>query len=87
MSSVSSKARNSFVNEWRRTVKFYTASLSVFKGSSSSNKVVGKKDIQNETLPLMSVTVVRNIIDNLKSGEWSLYSIIANENTDASNLE
>lgn len=61
--------------------------MSVFKGSSFSNKVVGKKDVQNETLPLMSVTVVRNIIDNLKSGEWNLYSIIANEYTDALDLD
>ena len=35
----------------------------------------------------MSNTLLWNIIDELKSGEWSFYSVIADEYTDASNLE
>ena len=46
MSLVSWKARDRHASEWRRTVKFYTASLSAFKGFFIPNKIVGKKDEQ-----------------------------------------
>ena len=46
MSLVSWKARDRYASEWWRTVKFYTASSSAFKGFSFPNKIVGKEDEQ-----------------------------------------
>ena len=46
MSLISWKATDSYAREWRRTVKFYTASLSAFRGFSFPNKMVRKEDKQ-----------------------------------------
>ena len=89
------EGKGSYVREWRRKYKFYNKFLHLHpKDFAFLKKWLEKKtnkyvshDLQNEILSLMSDTVVWNIIDELKSGERRFYSVIADEYTEASDLE
>ena len=44
-------------------------------------------DVQNEISNLLAMSIVRNIVKNIRDGQCNSFSIIADEYTDTANLE